>query len=171
MNLKCGLFVDYSHLNYSNVVMLKPNKILFFTLIFLLFACNPSTPSVSPEEDTIYGGAKFKDNVRVTEALSPEEERLGFKLPDGFEISLFASEPDIGKPMNISFDAAGRMWVTQSSEYPYRAKEGEGKDRITILEDTDNDGKADKFTTFADTLNIPIGILPVKDGLLAYSIP
>lgn len=139
--------------------------------IFLFTACSPSTPSVSPEEDTIYGGAKFKDNVRVTEALSPEEERLGFKLPDGFEISLFASEPDIGKPMNISFDAAGRMWVTQSSEYPYRAKEGEGKDRITILEDTDNDGKADKFTTFADTLNIPIGILPVKDGILAYSIP
>lgn len=143
-----------------------------FILLFIsLFACNPQNPSDSPIEDTLYDGPLFRENIRSTQALSPEEERLGFKLPEGFEITLFASEPQIGKPMNMSFDARGRMWVTQSSEYPYRAKEGEGKDRITILEDTDNDGKADQFTTFADTLNIPIGVLPVKDGIVAYSIP
>lgn len=139
--------------------------------IVLLYSCNPSSPTDSPIEDSIYDGPEFKENIRTTEALTPEQERLGFKLPEGFEINLFAAEPDIGKPMNISFDASGRMWITQSSEYPFRAKEGEGKDKIMILEDTDNDGVADKFTTFADTLNIPIGILPVKDGIVAYSIP
>jgi putative heme-binding domain-containing protein len=63
------------------------------------------------------------------------------------------------------------MWVTQSFEYPFPASPGKGTDRITILEDTDKDGKADRFTHFSDTLNIPIGILPVTDGAVAYSIP
>src|SRR5690606_22515771 len=48
---------------------------------------------------------------------------------------------------------------------------GEGKDRITILEDTDGDGTADVFTNFSDTLNIPIGVFPLLDGAVAYSIP
>lgn len=123
------------------------------------------------EAEDKYVGPKFKDHVRSTPARTPEEERLGFKLPEGFEITLYASEPDIGKPINISFDAKGRMWVTQSFEYPFAATPGNGKDRLTILEDTDGDGKADKFLRFNDTLNIPIGIMPVNDGAVAYSIP
>lgn len=121
--------------------------------------------------DTLYSGEKFNEHIRSTEARTPEEERAGFKLPEGFEINLYASEPDIGKPINFAFDAQGRMWVTQSFEYPFAAAHGKGKDRITILEDTDNDGKADKFTHFEDTLNIPIGIMPVKDGAVGWSIP
>ncbi len=123
------------------------------------------------KNDSLYGGSKFNDHVRSTDAQTPEEERKGFKLPEGFEIELFASEPDIGKPINIAFDAKGRLWVTQSFEYPFPAVPGSGKDRVTILEDTDGDGKADKFTQFADTLNIPIGVLPTVDGAMVYSIP
>ncbi|GAB3278828.1 hypothetical protein GCM10027347_53260 [Larkinella harenae] len=115
--------------------------------------------------------AKFGDNVRTTAFRTPEEERLGFHLPEGFEITLFAAEPDITKPMNMEFDDRGRLWVTQSSEYPLPADPGNGKDRITILEDTDGDGKADRFTPFDSKLNIPIGILPMTDGAIAYSIP
>jgi len=114
---------------------------------------------------------QFSINIRTTEALSPEDEKKGFKLPPGFEIQLFASEPEIGKPINMSFDARGRLWVTQSYEYPFPDSTGVGKDKITILEDTDGDGSADTFTDFADSLNIPIGIIPVKDGAVAYSIP
>lgn len=121
--------------------------------------------------DTIYSGEKFNEHIRSTEAQTPEEERAGFKLPEGFEINLYASEPDIGKPINFAFDAQGRMWVTQSFEYPFAAAHGKGRDRITILEDTDKDGRADKFTHFEDTLNIPIGIMPVKDGAVGWSIP
>src|SRR5690606_27985635 len=89
----------------------------------------------------------------------------------GFEITLYASEPDIGKPMNIAFDAEGRMWVSQSHEYPFPAEPGGGKDRISILEDTDGDGTADRFNYFDDTLIIPIGRLPMDDGAVVYSIP
>ncbi|RYE20665.1 MAG: c-type cytochrome, partial [Sphingobacteriales bacterium] len=119
-----------------------------------------------------YSGILFNENIRRTTARTPEEERLGFKLPPGFEIQLFASEPEIGKPINITFDGKGRMWVSQSFEYPFPAKApNKPRDRVTILEDTDGDGRADKFTNFNDTLNIPIGILPVADGAVSYSIP
>ncbi|MEJ7740875.1 MAG: PVC-type heme-binding CxxCH protein [Chitinophagaceae bacterium] len=114
---------------------------------------------------------KFKEHVRTTEWQSPDQQRLGFKLPPGFEVTCFASEPDITKPINMAFDAKGRLWVTQSSEYPIAAGGPAGKDRITILEDKDGDGKADKFTDFANDLNIPIAIMPVKDGAIAFSIP
>src|SRR5690606_28549331 len=59
----------------------------------------------------------------------------------------------------------------QSGEYPMAAGEGAGEDRITILEDKNGDGRADTFTHFDDNLNIPIGIMPVSDGAIAYSIP
>lgn len=114
---------------------------------------------------------KFSEHVRSTEFRTPEEERAGFKLPPGFEITLFASEPDISKPINMEFDDRGRLWVTQSSEYPMAANPGKGKDRISILEDKDGDGSADSFIHFEDSLNIPIGIMPVANGAIAYSIP
>ena len=114
---------------------------------------------------------KFAEHIRTTEFQTPEQERAGFKLPPGFEITLYASEPDIGKPINMEFDERGRLWVTQSSEYPMAAAPTQGHDRITILEDTDGDGKADKFTPFAENLNIPLGIIPVQNGAIAFSIP
>ena len=149
--------------------MIRISTLAVFSLIFLLMGCNDAKKQ--DPDDSLYSGEKFSKHIRSTEALTPEEERSGFKLPPGFEIELFASEPDIQKPINITFDAKGRMWVTQSSEYPYPASPGKGKDRITILEDIDHDGKADRFTHFTDTLNIPIGILPMNDGAIAYSIP
>ena len=147
---------------------------LAFFLAFISFiGCkyNKALEKTTPTDNSKYSGEAFKDHIRPTEARTPEDERLGFKLPEGFEISLYASEPDIGKPINIAFDARGRMWVNQSFEYPFAAAPGTGKDRLTIIEDTNNDGKGDRFVHFNDTLNIPIGILPVSDGAVAYSIP
>jgi putative membrane-bound dehydrogenase-like protein len=114
---------------------------------------------------------KFAEHVRSTAFRTPEEEQAGFTLPPGFEITLFASEPDISKPINMEFDDQGRLWVTQSSDYPMAASTGKGIDRITILEDKDGDGRADVFTHFVDSANIPIGIMPMADGAIAYSIP
>ncbi len=138
--------------------------------LLLATACKDKKAGAA-QDDARYSGSNFTANIRTTNARTPEEERLGFKLPPGFEIQLYASEPDIGKPINLAFDAKGRMWVTQSFEYPFPAVPGKGKDHLTILEDTDGDGKADRITNFADTLNIPIGILPMNDGAIAYSIP
>ncbi|MFM8292070.1 MAG: PVC-type heme-binding CxxCH protein, partial [Planctomycetia bacterium] len=112
--------------------------------------------------------------VAPTEALTPEEERAKFRLPPGFEIQLVAAEPQIQKPMNMAFDARGRLWVTHSVEYPFAAAaNGRPRDGVTILEDFGPDGRAGKATLFADGLNIPIGVLPLPSGdaAIVWSIP
>ncbi|HLX61644.1 MAG TPA: PVC-type heme-binding CxxCH protein [Planctomycetota bacterium] len=114
----------------------------------------------------------FNNVVRQTEALSPEEERQGFHLPPGFEIQLVACEPEINKPINLAFDAAGRLWVTSTVEYPFPAKEpAKARDCIKVLSDFDKNGKARKVETFADGLNIPVGVLPYGHGAIGHSIP
>lgn len=113
----------------------------------------------------------FQAPVRSTEPLTAEQQRETLRVPPGFEVQLFASEPEIQKPMNLAFDGAGRLWVSGSVEYPFAAAEGQGRDAIKVLEDTDGDGRADKFTTFVDGLNIPIGLYPYRNGVICYSIP
>jgi len=114
----------------------------------------------------------FTAGVRSTEPLSPAQERQAFKLPAGFDIELVASEPDISKPMNMAFDAQGQLWVTDTLEYPFPAPlDQKGRDSIKVFADTNNDGTYDKITTFADGLNIPIGLYPYKNGVLVWSIP
>ncbi|MEJ0030473.1 MAG: PVC-type heme-binding CxxCH protein [Bacteroidota bacterium] len=136
-------------------------------LLSLLFACTKP----APRDDSKTSGPNFAENIRPTDPRTPEEELAGFIVPEGFEITLFASEPDIDKPMNLTFDAKGRMWVTQSFEYPFPTFGRKPTDKVTILEDTDNDGKADKFTVVSDTSNIPIGIYPTSDGAISFSVP
>ena len=116
----------------------------------------------------------FASDVRSTPWLAPEDERKSFTLPPGFVATCFAHEPDLFKPMNMAFDARGRLWCTNSTEYPYPVRADKkfvGRDRITILEDTDGDSVADKVTVFADGLDIPIGLLPMDDGCIVFSIP
>ncbi|MGV8879605.1 MAG: PVC-type heme-binding CxxCH protein [Sphingobacteriaceae bacterium] len=142
---------------------------LYFSPILLFgLACNQSKTS---EKDSKKSKDLFADNIRVTDFQTPEKEREGFTLPEGFEITLFASEPNIHKPINMDFDERGRLWVTNTVEYPMPAVGRKGRDKITILEDTDGDGKADKFINFTDGLNIPIAITKVNKGAIAYSIP
>ncbi len=105
-----------------------------------------------------------QQHIAPTDALTPEEERKSFKVPDGFEVQLVASEVQIHKPMQIAFDAKGRLWVTTSRHYPFAAERGKSSDKIFILSDFANDGHAKTVTTFDDKLNIPIGILPLPDG-------
>lgn len=112
--------------------------------------------------------------VAATEPRSPEQERQAFRLPPGFEAQLVASEPDIQKPMNLAFDARGRLWVTHSREYPYAAEDAsQARDGVTILDEIGPDGRARSITRFAEGLNIPIGVLPLGDGseALVHSIP
>jgi len=128
--------------------------------------------SAQQTDRPIQDPAVFASGVRPTEALDPEAERQLFVLPPGFEIQLVAAEPDIAKPMNLAFDARGRLWVSSSLEYPYAAPlDQPARDTIRILEDTDGDGRADRNTIFADGLNIPIGLYPYQDGVICYSIP
>ena len=111
--------------------------------------------------------------VAPTDPLTPALQQKKFRLPPGFEIELVASEPDVHKPMNMKFDAQGRLWVTHSLEYPFPAKdEAAARDAITIFSDFGPDGRAAKTQRFAEHLNIPIGVLPLSDReALAWSIP
>ncbi len=89
----------------------------------------------------------------------PADELKSFKLLDGFEANLFASEKDgIANPVQIRWDERGRLWAICTWAYP-QIKPGEKpNDKIIILEDTDGDGRADKSTVFADGLNMPMGL-------------
>ena len=83
--------------------------------------------------------------------FTAEESMKFIQVPAGFSLELFASEPDIVKPISFTFDERGRLWVIEAIDYPNDVRNGEpGDDRIKIVEDTDGDGKADKFTIFAD---------------------
>jgi putative heme-binding domain-containing protein len=112
--------------------------------------------------------------VAPTEPLPPAEQQAKFRLPPGFVIQLVASEPVIQKPMNMAFDARGRLWVTHSVEYPFAAPASAApRDGLTVLEAFGPDGRASKATLFADGLNIPIGVLPMPSGnaAIVWSIP
>jgi len=118
------------------------------------------------------GRAGAQDLVAKTEPLTAQEQLKRFRLPPGFEIQLAACEPDIIKPMNLAFDDRGRLFVTQSEEYPYPAKAGANpRDVVKRFEDFGPDGRARRVSTAVDGLNIPIGILATGDGLLVQSIP
>ncbi len=107
--------------------------------------------------------------------LTPEEEISGMKVPDGFEVKLFASErefPVLAKPNQMNFDARGRLWVSCMITYP-QWKPGDPKpnDRLLIFEDTDNDGKADKVKVFYDKLVCPTGFEFWNGGVLVVDEP
>jgi putative heme-binding domain-containing protein len=111
----------------------------------------------------LYGADPFAENVRPTDPLTPDQEQKAFHLPPGFEIQLVAAEPDINKPMNLAFDAHGRLWVTTSRDYPFPAPlDQPGRDRVVIFEDFGADGRARKVTTFAEGLTIPTGLYPFR---------
>lgn len=109
-----------------------------------------------------FGQQSAKKGISVGEPPtdhSPEAELKSFKVLDGFEVNLFASEADgIPNPIAIRWDERGRLWVLQTSDYP-QAKPGTlSDDKIIILEDTDHDGRADKSTVFTGGLSQPMGM-------------
>ncbi len=103
-------------------------------------------------------------------ALSPADAIKKMTVPEGFHVELVAAEPDLLNPVAMTFDERGRIWVTESFEYP-RHEPGPGRDRIKILEDTDKDGRVDSVKIFADGLNIPSGIAVGYGGVWVANSP
>ncbi|MBI2825690.1 MAG: ThuA domain-containing protein [Planctomycetia bacterium] len=111
---------------------------------------------------------------RMPKPLSPAESMRHAHMPEGFRIELVAAEPDVVKPIAMAFDERGRLWVAESLDYPNTLCDDpheNGADRIKICEDTDGDGRADRFTVFADRLNIPTSVLPVRGGAVVAVAP
>lgn len=95
----------------------------------------------------------------------PEAERRSFIVADGFEVNLYAADPLIAKPIQMNFDAEGRLWIASSEVYPQIKPGKEANDKVLILEDKDGDGVAETTTVFADGLLIPTGIEPGDGGV------
>ncbi|AMV39818.1 PVC-type heme-binding CxxCH protein [Planctomyces sp. SH-PL62] len=95
----------------------------------------------------------------------PEVERQSFIVADGFEVNLYAADPLIAKPVQMNFDAAGRLWIASSEVYPQIKPGQEANDKILVLEDKDGDGQAESTTVFADGLLIPTGLEPGDGGV------
>ena len=95
------------------------------------------------------------------------------QVPADLKLVLFAAEPDIMKPIAFAWDARGRLWVAETRDYPHGVMEDQqkGNDSIKICEDTDGDGKADKFTVFADKLNIPTSLVFANGGVIVAQSP
>jgi len=130
---------------------------------FPIYTNNP--PGKQLVDDTVRAAAKEP-------ALHPLETQKKFKVPKGFEVRLFASEPEVVNPVAMTWDERGRLWVVELYEYPKGAKKGEkGRDRIKILEDVDGDGKADKVTVFADGFSLATGIALGNGGVYLGAAP
>src|SRR5688572_2047372 len=86
--------------------------------------------------------------------MTPEEAVKSIKLPEGFKATLFAGEPDVQNPIACAWDSRGRLWVAENYTYAETDKtfDHSMRDRILIFEDTDNDGRHDTRTVFADNL-------------------
>lgn len=99
-------------------------------------------------------------------------ERL--KIADGYEVSLFASEvdfPDLAKPLAMTFDTRGRLWVLTSPTYPHALPDVKPNDKLLVFEDTNGDGRADTSTVFADKLYIPTGFALGDGGVYIAQQP
>lgn len=126
-----------------------------------------------------FGGSRLDslyDKLTEEQKRSSEYALAGLTVAEGLQAQLFASEPMLTNPTNLTVDHKGRVWVCEA--YNYRPeitgyKPKEKGDRILILEDTNNDGKADKSTIFyqGPELNAPIGIWVAGNKVIVSQSP
>ena len=113
--------------------------------------------------------AKKNPQPVIEKPFTPLEAAKTMQVPKGFNVTLFAGEPDIKQPIGFCIDDRGRLWVAEANNYP--DKKAGKKDRIIILEDTDGDGRHDKRIVFYDKLEYVSGIEVGFGGVWVMSIP
>jgi glucose/arabinose dehydrogenase len=127
------------------------------------------------KDDNLPPVTKVEPNrTDVKPFLSGEETIKHIKTPKGVKIQLFADEkqfPELVSPVQMAFDTKGRLWVAAWPSYPELRPTDTVFDKLLIFEDKNNDGKADKVTTFLDGLNCPTGFQFYKDGVLVMQAP
>lgn len=144
--------------------MLKLKLPLLCLLVPVFFKCSePNNYS-----DEIYEKPPL-DSDPAAPSLSPEESMETMYLPKGFKLELVASEPMIEEPIDIAWDGDGKMYVAELLTYMQdidATNENKPWSRVSVLEDTDGDGKMDKSTIFVDSLLLPRIILPLDDRVI-----
>src|SRR3989442_8430177 len=138
-----------------------------YRLITLSLALAASGLFAATEVDEVI---PHRQNQPPNKPYAPLEALSRMTVPDGFRVELVASEPDIINPIAMTFDDRGRIWITESIEYPRKAA-GPGRDCVKILEDADGDGRAEKVTVFAGGLNIPTGVAVGYGGVWVLNAP
>jgi uncharacterized protein len=103
--------------------------------------------------------------------LSPEESMKHIQIPVEFKLELFAAEPNVMHPIAMTWDERGRLFVLITKDYPNERKKEGGSDYILLCEDENGDGKADKFTKWAEGLSIPTGLVFANGGLIVSQAP
>lgn len=134
-------------------------------IAFVAFCCGETDYN---DREVVFTKPEFNPNP-TNVYLSPEESLKTMSLPEGYRLELVASEPMIKEPVAIAWDGNGRMYVAEMLTYMQdadAAREQEPVSRISLLEDTDNDGIMDKSTVFIDSLLLPRMIQCVNDELL-----
>ncbi len=112
--------------------------------------------------------------VPLAPVLSPAEALASFTVPPGFRVELVASEPLVGDPVEIEFDADGRLWAVEMRGYmpnPEGTNETEPVGRIVVLEDEDGDGRMDRRSVFLDQLVMPRALAVLDGGVLVAEPP
>ncbi|GAB3024842.1 PVC-type heme-binding CxxCH protein [Spirosoma pulveris] len=135
---------------------------------FQFYATRPVFPNELNQKDIII--LPPLDPV-LHAGLSGIEAAKVMTLPKGFKITLAAAEPDVVKPICFTLDPRGRLWVVEGHTYPVPAPEGQGRDRILILEDTNGDGTLDSRKVFAEGLNLVSGIEVGMGGVWLGAAP
>ncbi|MBO9683221.1 MAG: cytochrome C, partial [Flavisolibacter sp.] len=149
---------------------MKKTYLLIGLVVFcaVLYNCSEPKNVARNSVGNPYPNRTF-DSTPSVEYLTPEESMKSFNLPAGFRLELVASEPMIKEPVAIAWDGNARMYVAEMLTYMQDAdatNEQKPYSRISLLEDTDNDGKMDKSTVFIDSLLLPRMILCVNNELL-----
>ena len=134
-----------------------------------------NVPPPVPVKSNVGGGSKSSDGKKEgsVEYLSAEESRAKVKVPEGFELNVFASEeqfPDLANPVQLQVDAKGRLWAACWNTYPKWEPLKPMNDSLMILEDTNRDGRADKRIIFANVHN-PLGFEFWGKGVVVTSGP
>ena len=137
--------------------------IAIFCLSLVPFALAVHTKNAGPEKVEL----RFK--LPPPKPLSPEEAMKAFQVEKGFRIELVASEPLIEAPVAMSFDDQGRLYVVEMRGYMHDvdgSTEKEPTGRVSLLEDTDGDGRMDKASPFLDNIVMPRAVMAVNGGAL-----
>src|SRR6185295_1868896 len=111
-----------------------------------------------------------EESINAGPTLVPPEL---FTVPDGLEITVWATTPLLRNPTNIEIDKDGRIWVAEGVNYRGHSKRQPEGDRIVVLEDTDGDGKADKSTVFVQEADLvaPLGIAVLDNKVIVSQPP
>lgn len=107
----------------------------------------------------------------LADGLEPQAAAENMSVPLGFQLQLAAGEPQVHQPIAMTIDARGRLWIAEAYTYPIRAREGEGKDKIVILSDEDQNGSFETRKIFTEGLNLVSGLEVGHGGVWVGAAP